>query len=71
MNVQIKHSLAYLQDLVIILASVFAYYFISAKVGIKSCKYIYQKMLYFTCIWLNILEPTAANAGWLVDDCDF
>ena len=38
-HVQIKYSPAYLQDLIPTLAGVFAYYYILAEVGIKSCRY--------------------------------
>ena len=39
MHVQVKHSLAHLQDPFPILAAIIAYiYFIRTKVGIKSCR---------------------------------
>ena len=50
---QIKHSLVYLQDLIPTLISVFASYFIPAKVGIKSCIDMLKNALFVHAFGLN------------------
>ena len=52
-HVQMKHSLAHLQDLIPILAGVVAYMFIPAKVGIKSCRCA-RECFICTCVWLHV-----------------
>ena len=44
-HVQIKYSLVYLQDLILTLVAMFTYYFMPAKVGIKSCRYATENSL--------------------------
>ena len=64
MYVEIKQSLAYLQDLIPILASVIVIYLISAKVGIKFCRCARE---YFICtyIWLHVLLELTVT-GWCI-----
>ena len=62
-HVQIKHSLAYLQDLVPTLAGIkYIRKHTPAEVSIKSCGYARECYVY-TCIWLCVLELTVANIG--------
>ena len=64
MHVQIMHSLAYLQDIITTLAGVFTYKFCTIlSSDIKSCRYA-RECIICTCIWLHMVEPTVANAGW-------
>ena len=62
MHVQVKDSLAYLQDLMPILGDVFTYYFVPAKVGSKSCRHT-RECFICACIWQVCLSYSIATDG--------
>ena len=59
MHVEIKYSLAHLQDLIPNLTGL---KYTQAKIGIKSCRCARECFMY-TCIWLYALQLTVGNAG--------
>ena len=63
MHVQIKYSLAYLQDLILTLADMFAYCFTPVNVRIKSCRYAREECLFVHAVGNIFVELTVANAG--------
>ena len=58
MYVQIKHSVAYLQDLILTLADMFAYCFTSANVRIKSCRYAREECFFVRAVGNIFVELT-------------
>ena len=60
-----KHSLAHLQDLIPTLAGVVAYMFISAKVGIKSCRCA-RECFICTCVWLYVHAELTITGWWII-----
>ena len=59
MHLEIKYSLAHLQDLILNLTGL---KYTPAKIGTKSCRCARECFIH-TCIWLHALQLTLGNAG--------